>query len=48
MADDVVSELAACKVMSSSIIMVQLIQNAAEETITIWFYAQNVASVGEV
>jgi hypothetical protein len=45
---DVVSELVARKVMSSSIIMVELIQKAMEEAITIWLHAQNVASVGEV
>ncbi len=45
---DVVSELVARKVMSSSIIVVQLVRNAMEEAVTIRLYAQNVASVGEV
>jgi hypothetical protein len=45
---DVVSELVVHKIMSSSIIMVQLVQNAMEEAITIRLYAQNLASVGEV
>jgi hypothetical protein len=48
MPSDVISELMECKVMSSSIIMIQLIQNATEEAITIQLHAQNVASVGEV
>jgi hypothetical protein len=45
---DVISKLMAHKVMSSSIIMVLLIQNATEEAITIRLHVQNVASVGEV
>ena len=48
MPSDAISELVARKVMSSSIIMVQLIQNAMEEAITTRLHAQNVASVGEV
>ncbi len=45
---DVTSELVARKVMSSSIIMVRLIQTATEEAITIRLHSQNVASTGEV
>ncbi len=45
---DVMSEMVVRKVMSSSIIMIQLIRNASEDAITIRLHAQNVASVGEV